>query len=214
MWGRLSIARKNAAEVKWVASCRIVELILRKIIGDYFHLIAVAGSIIALDQITKSLVRANLAFQEVWVPVDWLEPYARIVHWKNTGAALGMFQNVDMVNRIISILAVIVSFVILYYYPRIPRQDRVLRFALGLQLGGAVGNLIDRLTQGYVTDFISVGNFPVLNLADASISTGVAILIIEMWIRDRKEKKVIDEPERVKVSEPISEPVSEEPRVE
>lgn len=187
---------------------------MRKIIGDYFHLIAVAGSIIALDQITKSLVRANLAFQEVWVPVYWLEPYARIVHWKNTGAALGMFQNVDMVNRIISILAVIVSFVILYYYPRIPRQDRVLRFALGLQLGGAVGNLIDRLTQGYVTDFISVGNFPVLNLADASISTGVAILIIEMWIRDRKEKAVIDEPEQGKVSEPISEPVSEEPQVE
>jgi signal peptidase II len=57
---------------------------------------------------------------------------------------------------------------------------------MGLQLGGALGNLIDRLTQGYVTDFISVGTFPVFNVADASISIGVAILILGMWIKERR----------------------------
>jgi signal peptidase II len=187
---------------------------LRNIIGDYLYLLTVGGSIIAVDQITKTLVRVNLAFQEVWVPAEWLAPYARIVHWKNTGAAFGMLQDINMVNRIISLLAILVSFVILYYFPRIPRQDRILRFALGLQLGGAIGNLIDRLTQGYVTDFISVGNFPVLNIADASISVGVAILVIEMWIRDRKEKEIIKKPGKGQLSEPISEPVSEESRIE
>jgi signal peptidase II len=187
---------------------------LRKIIGDYLYLIVVSGSIIFLDQITKTIVRTNLAFQESWVPVAWLAPYARIVHWKNTGAAFGMLQDIDLINKIIAILAILVSLVILYYFPKILSQDRVLRFALALQLGGAVGNLIDRVTQGYVTDFISVGNFPVLNIADACISTGVAILVIEMWMRDRKEKKLANIGAQGSLSEPISEPVSEEPRIE
>jgi signal peptidase II len=186
----------------------------RKILGDYLYLIIVAGSIIALDQVTKTIVRLNLAFQEVWVPAAWLEPYARIVHWKNIGAAFGMLQDVSMVNRIISILAILVSVAILYYFPRVPRKERVMRFALGLQLGGAIGNLIDRLTQGYVTDFISVGNFPVLNIADASISVGVAILVIAMWIHDRREKERLKTPEEGQLSEPGSEPIPEESRVE
>jgi signal peptidase II len=87
---------------------------------------------------------------------------------------------------IFAILAVIVVIVILYYYPRIPRQDWALRLALGLQLGGALGNLIDRLRyQGHVTDFISVATFPVFNIADASISIGVAILILSVWFTEK-----------------------------
>jgi signal peptidase II len=60
---------------------------------------------------------------------------------------------------------------------------------MGLLLGGAIGNLIDRFRQGYVTDFISVGKFPVLNIADASISVGVAILFIGMWLQERQKKQ-------------------------
>jgi signal peptidase II len=187
---------------------------LGKIIRDYLYLFAVSGTIVALDQITKTIVRTNLAFQESWVPAAWLMPYARIVHWKNTGAAFGMLADINMVNRIISLLAIIVSLVIIYYFPKIPRHDRILRFALALQLGGAVGNLIDRVIQGYVTDFISVGEFPVLNIADACISIGVAILVVEMWIRDRKEKKISNREKLTPPSEPVSEPVSEEPRIE
>ena len=56
---------------------------------------------------------------------------------------------------------------------------------MGLQLGGAIGNLIDRISSGYVTDFISIGTFPVFNVADASISIGVAILILGMWVKER-----------------------------
>ena len=75
---------------------------------------------------------------------------------------------------VLTVLAFLVSAAIIYYYPQIPSHDRILRFAMIMQLGGGrVGNLVDRLTQGHVTDFISVGNFPVFNLADASISPQV-----------------------------------------
>jgi signal peptidase II len=114
-----------------------------------------------------------------------MAPYARIVHWNNTGAAFGIFQSGGMV---FTVVAFVVAAAIIYYYPRIPSGQLPLRLALGLQLGGAVGNLIDRLTNGTVTDFISIGSFPVFNLADASISTGVAILVAAMWIEERRRR--------------------------
>ena len=151
---------------------------------DYLVLFIIAGLIVFFDQWTKSLVRANLGFRDYWSPFEWLTPYARIVHWKNTGAAFGMFQSF---GGVFTILAIIVSIVILYYYPQVPRNDWPLRLAMGMQLGGALGNLIDRLTQGgTVTDFISIGNFAVFNIADASISVGVVVLLIGMWIKERQ----------------------------
>jgi signal peptidase II len=76
---------------------------------------------------------------------------------------------------------------IIYYYPQVEDEDWFLRLALALQMGGAAGNLVSRLTmEGKVTDFISVGSFPVFNLADASISIGVAVLLIGMWVKERK----------------------------
>ena len=76
----------------------------------------------------------------------------------------------------------------IYYYPRVEADDWTLKLAMGLQLGGAAGNLIDRLRVGRVTDFISVGSFPVFNIADASISVGVAVLLLGVWINERNEK--------------------------
>ncbi|MEM5776327.1 MAG: signal peptidase II, partial [Anaerolineaceae bacterium] len=129
---------------------------MKKFLRDYIPLLLAAGSIILLDQFTKSIVRQNLALQETWVPWAWLAPYARIVHWYNTGVAFGMFQDG---NLIFSILAIIVSAAILVVYPRIPRSEKILRIATMMMLAGAIGNLIDRLTLGHVTDFISVGSF-------------------------------------------------------
>jgi signal peptidase II len=93
-------------------------------------------------------------------------------------------------NMVFTVLSFIVVGVIIYYYPRVPREDWLIRLAMSLQLGGALGNLIDRLNQGYVTDFISMINFPVFNIADASISIGVAILFFALWQRERKEKEL------------------------
>lgn len=157
---------------------------LQKYWREHLSLFLVSGAIILLDQTTKSIIRANLALGEMWSPWKWLEPYARFVHVKNTGAAFGMLQSF---GDVFMILAMIVAVAILYYYPQVPRQDRLLRLAMGMQLGGAIGNLIDRLTIGWVTDFVSLGNFPVFNVADASISIGVAVLLVGTWWKDRRQ---------------------------
>ncbi|GAB4521883.1 MAG: hypothetical protein Fur0018_02910 [Anaerolineales bacterium] len=166
----------------------------------YTILLTGAGLIAALDQYTKALVRTHLTIGQQWAPWDWLLPYARIVHWTNRGAAFGIFQNGSL---FFTLLAFVVAILILAYYPRIPHHEWGLRIALVLQLGGAVGNLLDRLQHGQVTDFISVGSFAVFNVADASISIGAAILMISYWLQERQHS-----PEAV---QPPVEPVSPQP---
>jgi signal peptidase II len=149
---------------------------VKKYILMYLNLFGIAGIVVALDQWTKWLVRTNIPFATQWLPkgLEWLMPYARLVYWHNTGAAFGMF----------------VIGAILYYYPQIEAEGWLFRLALSLQLAGAVGNLIDRLTHdGKVTDFISVGTFPVFNVADSAITVGTALLILAVWLNDRKEKQ-------------------------
>jgi signal peptidase II len=160
---------------------------LKKHITSYTVLFLIAGIIVLLDQLTKEWVRINLWLGEVYRPELWLTQYIRIVHWKNTGAAFGMFQ--DM-NPVFMVLSVLVSAVILYYFPQIPHQDWLVRLSMSMLLGGAIGNLVDRFRQGYVTDFISVGKFPVLNIADASISVGVAVLFVGMWLQEKNKKEI------------------------
>ena len=157
-------------------------------IKDYLVLFGVAGAIIALDQWTKWLVRENIEFGAQWLPewLMWLSPYARIVHWYNSGAAFGMFQNGNLVFTTLAILVVIA---IIYYFPQVEAEDWTLKVAMGLQLAGAAGNLIDRLLMGKVTDFISVGSFPVFNVADSSITVGVIVLLLGVWIKERQERK-------------------------
>lgn len=153
---------------------------------DYAVLVLISGSIIALDQITKWIVRTNLALGETWSPFPWLAPYARFVHWNNTGAAFGLFPDG---GTIFMIVAVLVSAAIIYYYPQIPKDKTAYRIAMGMQLAGALGNLIDRVLHGPVTDFISIGRFAVFNVADASISIGTAILVVAMWMDERQLAK-------------------------
>jgi signal peptidase II len=150
-------------------------------------LLLIAILIITLDQITKGLLRNYVPLGEIWSPWEWLTPYARLVHWTNTGVAFGLFQGK---NWLFIILAIIVSGGIVYYYPSIPKVDWLIRLALSMQLGGAVGNLIDRIFIGHVTDFISVGNFAVFNVADASITVGVVVLLIGVWVQESREKKL------------------------
>jgi signal peptidase II len=148
----------------------------------YAFLFSITALIIGLDQWTKHIVRSNLAYNEIWMPADWLLPYARVVHWQNTGAAFGIGQGM---NLFFIILALVVMGMIIFYFPQIPQEDIFLRAALSLQLGGAGGNLIDRIFQGHVTDFISVGSFPVFNIADSSITIGVGVLLLGIWLEGR-----------------------------
>jgi len=169
---------------------------LRRYAQDYFELLGIAGLVVGLDQWTKWWVREHLAFQSTWLPssLDWLQPYARVVHWHNSGAAFGMFQEA---GTIFTLLAVLVIVAIVYYFPRVEKNDWTLRLAMGLQLGGAAGNLIDRLILGKVTDFISIGTFPVFNVADSAISIGVAVLLIGVWLKDRRTGRGLANPERM-----------------
>lgn len=159
---------------------------------DYLRLFGVAGAVIVLDQWTKELVRNNIAPEQMWLPDNllWMMPYARIIHWHNSGAAFGSFQGMSWV---FTILAFGVAGMIVYYYPRVDSADWWLKLAMGMQMGGALGNVVDRLFQnGEVTDFISIGTFPVFNVADSSISVGVAILLVGMWFKDRAERKRLE----------------------
>jgi signal peptidase II len=157
---------------------------LTRTVKNYLLLGGIAGTLILIDQITKWFVRQLIPVNTMWAPWDWMYPYARLFHTENSGVAFGMFKGA---NTIFAILAVIVSIAIIYYYPRIPYEDWTLRIALSMQLAGALGNLIDRVFIGYVTDFISVGTFAIWNIADASITMGVVVLVIGVWLQDRKK---------------------------
>ena len=171
---------------------------MKKFLKEYWLLFTVAGSVIILDQISKALVRAHIPFGGRWMPLEWLAPYFRFVYWHNTGAAFGLFQQGGL---IFAILAVIVAIFIILYYPQVPQEEKLMRFALALQMGGALGNLIDRIRFGPVTDFISVGDFAVFNIADACITVGVGILILAIWLAERREKLA---------GEGLKDPVTEE----
>lgn len=159
---------------------------MKKYLSNTRWMFIIATINVVIDQITKVLVRRYLPLGEMWNPWEWMMPYARLIHINNTGAAFGMFKNG---NPIFMTLAVIVSGAIIYYYPRVPANEKLIRFSLSLQLAGAVGNLIDRIIFGQVTDFVSVGNFAIFNVADSSITVGVAILLIAVWWQERNDKK-------------------------
>ncbi len=158
------------------------EPVLKKYLPDYLFLFLIAGTILLIDQLSKAWIRDTLAVGQIYRPDLWITAYARIIHWRNTGAAFGMFQSAGTIFMILSSL---VSLGIVYYFPQVPRREWIMRVSMAMLLGGATGNLVDRIHQGHVTDFISVGNFPVFNVADASISMGVAILFVSMWFQER-----------------------------
>ena len=131
----------------------------------------IAGAVLALDQATKAIIRATLSPGEAWPDGDWL---LHIVHVTNSGAAFGILQGQTVFLIVTSILGVAA---IVLYYVSPPLEHGLLRTALALQLGGAAGNMIDRIRVGEVTDFINFEFFPAFNVADASITVGVVAII-------------------------------------
>ena len=126
--------------------------------------------VLAADQLSKYIVRTNMLLGESWPD----EGFFRFTHGTNTGTAFGLFPS----QTFVLIIASVVAIGFLYYFYRTHALPiRPLRFAIGLQLGGALGNLIDRLRVGAVVDFIDVGSWPIFNLADSSIVVGMVLLI-------------------------------------
>jgi signal peptidase II len=146
----------------------------------------VAGLIVILDQFTKYLVISNLELYEAWIPIPALARWLEILYVTNTGAAFGLFQNANLVFIIVAIL---VSAAILFYYRYLPDGQWLLRISLGMQLGGAVGNFIDRVRVGHVIDFINTHVWPVWNVADMSLIGGVILMAFLLLREDRVERR-------------------------
>jgi len=136
---------------------------------------AIALLVVAADQLSKWWIVSNLAVGETLVNYGFF----RVIHVQNTGAAFGIFQGHPLIFTIIDFLGIaVLLFLVLFLSRRWPFLDRMwVRSGVGLILGGTVGNLIDRLRVGQVTDFLDFKIWPTFNVADASITVGVIILI-------------------------------------
>lgn len=139
-----------------------------------------------LDQITKHLVLRNLALGEMWNPVAFLRPFVTVTHVSNTGAAFGLFRDYGL---FFAFVAVIVVVGIIAFYRYLPPRQGLLRLSLGLQLGGALGNLLDRIRVGSVVDFIDFKIWPVFNLADMAIVSGVSILAFVLLFSTQEDEQ-------------------------
>ena len=135
--------------------------------------------VVAADQLSKLWVRSNLALGQSLPETGFF----RLTHIRNTGAAFGLFQGQSFFLTIIALVGVVALLVCaIFIYRWFPSLDNIPgRSALGLILGGTLGNLIDRLYFGYVTDFIRVGTWwPAFNIADPAIVVGVIIFIYSL----------------------------------
>lgn len=150
-------------------------------------LLLVAALVLAMDQFTKALVLRYLPFQAPWNPIPFLRPIVTLNHVTNTGAAFGLFPEGGFFFTLIAIAVVIA---ILVYHRNLPQNHRLVQLSLGLQLGGAIGNLLDRLRYGKVIDFIDFHFWPVFNVADSSLFIGVIILAYYLlFLADKPAKQ-------------------------
>ena len=141
----------------------------RKPIYKDLLLIQLAAIVFLLDQFSKFLVREFLVFRESY-PV---EGFFRFTHSHNTGSAFGILQDQNGPLILVSLIGITV---LGFIYQSQRRPSNLLRLSLGLQMGGAAGNLLDRVLLGHVIDFIDVGTWPIFNLADSSIVVGLGLL--------------------------------------
>lgn len=145
----------------------------------YVPLFLVAAGAFVLDQVTKHMVVTYIR-QRHGDPKDVLGGNVSIVVAHNTGAAFGILPNQTFLFVAIA-TAVIIGIVI--SYRRLMQAPLALRIALGLILGGALGNLVDRLRYGFVVDFVDLHWWPVFNIADTCIVVGVFLLMSRLALQ-------------------------------
>jgi signal peptidase II len=151
----------------------------------------VMAGVVVLDQLTKWLIVRSLDLHEYRSIVDG---FLSLSHVRNRGAAFGILSDADLPYQalLFSALSLIALVAIAVYAYRLPATARLPRIALTLVLGGAVGNLIDRVRLGYVVDFVHVYwrqyQWPDFNVADSAITVGVALLILDILRSPRPER--------------------------
>ncbi len=163
---------------------------MKRLVRNILILLAVAVFVVLADQITKHMVVTRAAVGQPWDVAPWLAPIFRVTFTTNTGVAFGLFPGSGSFFAVVSATVVVILFV---YYWQLPSDQWVMRVVLALSLGGALSNLIDRLRQGFVVDFIDLNfwplhRWPIFNLADSSIVAGVTLLALLMLWEERRER--------------------------
>jgi signal peptidase II len=162
---------------------------------------AIAVIVLIVDQASKAWVIENIPLNGTLDVVPLLSQWFVLTHITNSGAAFGMFPQLGLV---FTFVALAVSFVIVLYHRSLPPGQWLVRLSLGLQLGGAVGNLVDRLRYGSVIDMLYVRLFPVFNVADMAIVAGVGLLMLHLLrnpeIEPQRATASIDPPEKANPS--------------
>lgn len=147
--------------------------------------------VVTIDQWTKWLAETKLSFHE---PVTVIEPFLNWTLAYNYGAAFSLLADAGGWQKwFFSGLALIMSVFLIIYLLKVPRKAKLLSMGLALVLGGAIGNLIDRLLNGKVTDFIhvhyaDVWHYPIFNIADIGICIGIALIVIDMLFLEGKRQ--------------------------
>jgi signal peptidase II len=150
-------------------------------------LLVTALALLIADQVTKALVVADLAVGQKFNVIGDL---VQIWHAQNRGAAFSLFQGGTLLFLVVSVLSI---GLVVYFHRGLRDRSPWLHLVLGMVLGGTLGNFVDRLRQGYVTDWLSVGvgdtRWPTFNIADASVVVGIGILVLYLFVTnpDRRE---------------------------
>ncbi len=145
--------------------------------------VAAALGVVVVDQITKALIRREFALFD---SVSVIRGFFNLTRIHNTGAAFGMLNGVDlpMKTAILGGVAGVALIGLALYAASLPRDQKITRFGLALIIGGAAGNLIDRVIAGYVVDFVDLyagtWHFWAFNVADAAITVGVVLMILDL----------------------------------
>ena len=170
----------------------------RRDAGNRFAMpLAITLAVFLADQATKHVIRTRLDPRES-IPV--LDGFLNIVHARNPGAAFSFLADAPAWFRgpFFVVITVAAIAALLYVIARLPHEDRLMRFALGGVLGGAVGNLVDRILYGEVTDFIDVywgsHHWPAFNVADSSITVAVVAVVLQALFFARSESSQLSKP--------------------
>ncbi len=172
----------------------VIELATRAAFPSGRLMVGLAVTVLVLDQATKGLVREYLPLHS---SVSLIGSFLDLTHVRNTGAAFGFLNAVDIPFKpaLMTAIALVALIAIAIYTSRVTSKEPLSRLGLALILGGAVGNLIDRVTVGYVIDFVDVywgaWHFWAFNVADASITFGACALIIDMAFLNRHVSEAV-----------------------
>ena len=190
----MSADDRPAGAVTEPPATAVIEPVARAAFPSGRLTVGLAVTVLVLDQVTKGLVREYLPLHS---SVSLIDGFLDLTHVRNTGAAFGFLNAVDIPFKpaLMTAIALVALIAIAIYTSRVTSQEPLSRLGLALILGGAIGNLIDRVTVGYVIDFVDVycgaWHFWEFNVADASITTGACALIIDIAFLSRHVSEAV-----------------------